>query len=153
MAKAISVTQVSNFDIHGDVSSLSIRWEDWVDSFEIYAAASGVDSGVQKRALLLHCAGKEVQELFKTFGDTGTTYDAAREKLDAHFKPKKNISYGYMSIRPSTITSQYHYVPVPLRPSTIASQYHWVPVPLRPSAIMSQYNYVPLRPRTIRSQY
>ncbi|KAK7099536.1 hypothetical protein V1264_003664 [Littorina saxatilis] len=94
MAKAISVTQVSNFDIHGDVSSLSIRWEDdWVDSFEIYAAASGVDSGVQKRALLLHCAGKEVQELFKTFGDTGTTYNAAREKLDAHFKPKKNISY------------------------------------------------------------
>lgn len=93
MAKAISVSQVSPFDVHGDNSSLSMRWEDWVDSFEIYAAASGIESDSQKRSLLLHCAGRPTQELFKTLGDTGTTYDHAKKKLNAHFLPKKNVSY------------------------------------------------------------
>ena len=63
MAKALSVSQVRTVDANGDIiiSSLAVRWEDWSDSFEIYAAASGLES--QKRSVLLHCAGKQVQDL------------------------------------------------------------------------------------------
>ena len=89
----MAISQVSTFDANGDISSFAIRWDDWSDSFEIYAAASGVESDSHKRSLLLHCAGKQVQDLFKTLGDTGTTYDAAKAKLDTHFKPKMNLSY------------------------------------------------------------
>jgi len=45
----------------------------------------------QKRAVLLHLAGVEVQTIFETLSDTGTDYDAALAKLTEYFESKKNI--------------------------------------------------------------
>lgn len=93
MAKALALTQVGQFDVHGDSSSISMRWVDWLSSFEIFAIASGIESDTQKRALLLHCAGKDTQEIFKTLSDTGTTYAHALAKLNEYFQPKQNVSF------------------------------------------------------------
>ena len=47
----------------------------------------GVTDNTQKRALLLHCAGMEVQDIFDTLTDTGEDkdYDKAIEALRCVF--------------------------------------------------------------------
>ena len=49
----------------------------------------------RKRALLLHYAGPEVDEIFDTLPDTGddNDYATAVEKLNGHFSPQTNIAY------------------------------------------------------------
>ena len=52
----------------------------------------------QKRALLLHYAGPEVDEIFDTLPDTGDDNDYATEveKLNEYFSPQTSIAYeGY----------------------------------------------------------
>ncbi len=84
---------VPNFDPHGDTSSLGSRWEKWIRNFETYAIATGIQNDVQKRQLLLHCAGSGVQDVFETLVETGNTYQLAKDKLSAYFKPQENPSY------------------------------------------------------------
>ena len=94
MAKALSVPPPNNFTIAGEsVSALSQKWTTWLSRFNIYAAAAGISDDSQKRSLLLHIAGPEVQEVFDTLTDTGTRFDEAVNKLNAHFKPCTNVTY------------------------------------------------------------
>ena len=50
---------------------------------------------VQQRALLLHCAGEQVQEIFETLAVTGTAaeYEKAVNALNVYFIPKVNSTY------------------------------------------------------------
>ena len=94
MAKALSVPPPSSFTIAGEsVSALSQKWTTWLSRFNIYAAAAGISDDSQKRSLLLHIAGPEVQEVFDTLTDTGTRFDEAVNKLNTHFKPCTNITF------------------------------------------------------------
>ena len=45
------------------------------------------------RASLLHRGGPDVQDIFMHLEDVGTTYKAAMDALNNHFKPKKNIAF------------------------------------------------------------
>ena len=56
----------------------------------------------QKRAVLLHLAGVEVQTIFETLSDTGTDYDTALAKLNEYFEPKKNIPFERHAFRQAT---------------------------------------------------
>ena len=53
----------------------------------------------QNQALLLHCAGQDVQDIFVTLSDTGpapdgeTQYAKATRLLDVHFLPQVNIPF------------------------------------------------------------
>ena len=47
----------------------------------------------QKRAALLHLVGDEVQDIFETLAEVGTTYEQAITKLDIHSDNKKNIPF------------------------------------------------------------
>ena len=76
------------FALHGERSCLGQRWERWIGRFELFVVVSGVTDTPQKRALLLHCAGPDVQEIFETLSDTGINCDTAKLKLDVHFKPE-----------------------------------------------------------------
>ena len=40
-----------------------------------------------------YCFSSDVQDIFDTLADTGNTYDIAKTKLEAHFKPKQNVPY------------------------------------------------------------
>ena len=94
MATKINITQVPtliNF-IH-DESNLTQRWKKWKQSFEFYLAASGRSNDSQMRALLLHCAGPDLQDIFMHLQDVGTTYAAAMDALNNHFEPKKNVVF------------------------------------------------------------
>lgn len=89
----LDVNQPPAFSISEDPSSVATRWKKWYGSFEYYIAATGVDQDAQKRALLLHVAGPEVQEVFSTFTATCDNYNNTVEALKAHFLPKTNKRY------------------------------------------------------------
>ena len=86
---------VPPLDISGDPAALATKWKRWKRGFEYFLKGKGVQSGTQKRALLLHLAGSEVQDIFETLADTGTDdqYEVAVTKLDDHFTPQKNIPF------------------------------------------------------------
>jgi hypothetical protein len=63
---------------------------------------SNVTDKKRQRALLLHLAGPEVQEVFEILSDTGDDYATALEKLDAYFKPQKNIPFERHMFRQAT---------------------------------------------------
>ena len=52
-----------------------------------------IDDDSQMRALLLHCAGPDVQGIFMHLEEAGTICQAAMDALDNHFEPKKNVVF------------------------------------------------------------
>ncbi|CAC5361422.1 unnamed protein product [Mytilus coruscus] len=60
----IDLNPVGNFDVSGD--RLGQSWTRWLRSFELYATGKGVSDKKQKKALLLHCAGLDVQDIYFT---------------------------------------------------------------------------------------
>ncbi|XP_021351252.1 uncharacterized protein K02A2.6-like [Mizuhopecten yessoensis] len=95
MATYMEIGGIPNFDCHGDSSAISQRWRKWKRAFELFVVGKGITDLTQKRALLLHCAGMRVQEIFDTLADTGedTDYDKAVQKLGEYFAPQGNISF------------------------------------------------------------
>ncbi|XP_064637856.1 uncharacterized protein LOC135494035 [Lineus longissimus] len=105
-AVQVELPALERFEASGSCTSLAPKWRKWKRNFEVYCAAKAVVNMPQKRALLLHCAGPQVQELFDTLVDPGPTpaldadgnpvADAANvfqkvvRTLDAHFLPKVN---------------------------------------------------------------
>jgi len=67
----IEIQGVALFDCKGNSSALGPRWKKWLQLFQYFLVAKGVVNDVQKKALLLHTAGIEVQELFETLTDPG----------------------------------------------------------------------------------
>ena len=67
MARRVDLSQPATFDVRS--ARAGIAWPKWRRTFEYYLSASGVTTDGQKRALLLHCAGPEVQELYETLID------------------------------------------------------------------------------------
>ena len=92
MAKVLDLPKITAFSL-GETSTISQRWRKWVKSFEYYIAASGITEKKQQRAILLHLAGPEVQDIFETLEDTGNDLDTAITKLTAYFEPRKNIPF------------------------------------------------------------
>ena len=89
----INVSPVPPFDPHGDVTAVYQKWQRWVKGFEIFADAAGCKDAVQRRQLLLHSAGADVQDIFFTIDPEPADYDAAKQALNTYFKPVKNLPY------------------------------------------------------------
>ena len=100
--KIDDLSSIKSFDPHGDPSNVGRRWRRWLKSFCLYADSKGLiiqadsaDNKVQRRALLLHSAGEDVQEIFETLADTGAAADYAKAEkaLNDYFIPKVNSTY------------------------------------------------------------
>lgn len=98
----MNVAAIASFNPHGDTSNCAQKWKKWLRSFELYSSAAGCKDNRQKRQLLLHSAGPEVQDIFDTLGDTGEDYETASEKLTAYFTPSKNVPYNRHLFRQET---------------------------------------------------
>ena len=96
MASNIQMNPVGPLDLN-DTSNLEQRWQRWIKSFMYYVGAMNVSDEAQKKNMLLHCAGTDVQEIFDTLtvdeGEDISCFSAAIEALEGHFKDKKNVSY------------------------------------------------------------
>ena len=74
------------------VTQIQPRWKRWLTSFELFADGKGLiitettnaNMRQRRRAMLLHLAGPDVQEIFSTLADTGeaTDYTAAVTALN-----------------------------------------------------------------------
>ena len=94
MAAKLDIPPVSQFQIGNDLTNVSQRWEEWLKRFKYYIDAAAVTNAKQKRALLLHMAGPEVQDVFDTLENTGDNFDQAVAKINEYFKPYKNTGFG-----------------------------------------------------------
>ena len=101
MAKAISGIPVIQSFVISDGSTINLhrRWEIWKDDFTLYTTTSGITQDSEKLALLLHIRGTKVKEIYRTVKDSQDKFDDVVHKLDVHFTPKKNLSYGRYSFK------------------------------------------------------
>ncbi|CAB4011799.1 Transposon Ty3-I Gag-Pol poly [Paramuricea clavata] len=85
-----------------DPNSVGSEWKRWLRSFQLYADGKGLiieagkdDNKGQRRALLLHCAGLDVQDIFDVLPETGNPkeYEKAEEALTRHFVTQVNVPY------------------------------------------------------------
>ena len=102
MSVNIELSGIHAFDCKGDITSVGPRWKKWRKSFQFFVEAKGIEDGKQKKALLLHCAGVDVQEIFEALDvssvgssskDEIDEYEIALKLLDAYFAPKANVPY------------------------------------------------------------
>jgi hypothetical protein len=93
MAKSLQLPAIQPFSVHEDLNTVRQRWKRWREGLEFYMAASAITEKSQKRAVLLHLAGEEVQAIFATLENTGDDYATALDKLNTYFEPKHNLSY------------------------------------------------------------
>ena len=91
------------FDCFSHPATIGPRWKRWLTSFELYADGKGliISEGTtaatkqRRRAMLLHLAGPDVQEIFTTLTETGdaANYASAVEALNAYFVPQVNSAF------------------------------------------------------------
>lgn len=99
---AVSLPTFPPFDVHSDASSTVVRWKKWLRRFENMMIGLNIkDDLKRKRALLLHYAGEEINDIFETLPDTGeeNNYQAAIDALNAHFAPTANSEFSIYCFR------------------------------------------------------
>ena len=103
MARRVDLSQPAPFDVRS--ARAGIAWPKWRRTFEYYLSASGVTTDGQKRALLLHCAGPEVQELYETLIDEEEPkYESTMKALSTYFEPRKNVVFERHTFRQAAQT-------------------------------------------------
>ena len=93
MATTLQLPAIPPFSVTSDQTTLRQRWSKWVKGLEYFLVASNIKDKKQRRAVLLHLAGPEVQTVFETLSETGDDYATALAKLTEYFEPKKNIPF------------------------------------------------------------
>ena len=105
MAAKLDISSPGKFKVCGEQTNLNKAWEQYLKRFECYINAMNITKDEQKRALLLHVSGSDVQDIFETLADQGTTYADAVTNLSAYFKPKQNIAFERHVFQKSTQSS------------------------------------------------
>jgi hypothetical protein len=111
--KAIHVG-IPTFDPKVEPTSIALRWRRWKRAFKLFVVGNGTTDKTQKRVLMLHCAGMDVQDIFYTLpvlmlhcagmdvqdifytlpaNGNANDYDKAIEALDTYFNPAVNVPY------------------------------------------------------------
>ena len=99
---------IKTFDCHGDQNTLGLRWKRWLTAFELFADGKGLilnednaSNRQRRRALMLHLAGPDVEDIFLTLPNTGDVkdYRKAVDALNAYLAPKVDTKYARHSFR------------------------------------------------------
>ena len=93
----LDIGGVRPFDVNSDPSSMGTEWKRWLHNFQLYAD----DNKVQRRALILHCVGSDVRDIFYVLADTGSAkdYQKAEDALTRHFVTQINTPYEWRLFR------------------------------------------------------
>ena len=81
---SVSLPSFPAFEVHLD-ENVGPRWKKWLARFENLTIGMEVNDEKQKRALLVHYSGPEVDDIFDTLEETSEDYKTAVDKLTAHF--------------------------------------------------------------------
>ena len=92
---AVEVGSLQPFQVKGDPHSILQRWRKWKRAFQLYVLGRGITNDSQKRGLLLHTAGLDIQEVYFTLVPDGaeTNYAETFKVLDDYFIPKANVPF------------------------------------------------------------
>ena len=82
---------IQPFDCRGDSTSVGPRWRRWRKAFQFYVDGRGITGAARKKALLLHCAGMEVQDIFETLTDPGAPDGKDEMFTRLHFEHSMHI--------------------------------------------------------------
>lgn len=86
----VGLKPIEQFDPHA--SDVAQKWSTWKRSLQTYLLALNITDENQKRAILLHCGGEQLQDIFDTLPTTGT-FDEALIALTTHFEPRTNVTF------------------------------------------------------------
>ena len=86
------------FDISDEPGAKGPRWKKYVTRFKNLMVAGNITDAARQRALLLHYAGEDTNEIFDTLPNTEAAGDEntltkAIDALTVHFEDKKNIVF------------------------------------------------------------
>jgi hypothetical protein len=82
MAVNTELSGIQSFDSTGDSTSVSPRWKRWRKSLQFFVEAKGIEEAKQKKALLLHCDGVDVQEIFEALDNSEAGVSSKVSKTD-----------------------------------------------------------------------
>ncbi len=102
ISSSISIQPIAEFNPNTEIgASLATRWTTWLDDFEMFLLASGIQDTKRQQALLLYQAGSRVREILRQLKDTGEDddYERAKTKLTEYFEPQKNRRYEVYKFR------------------------------------------------------
>ena len=88
---AASLPNFPSFPVHEN--NAETRWRKWISRLENLFICLDIKDKKRQRALLLHYAGEDVNEIFDTLTDTGEDIATAKLKLKEYFAPKANTEY------------------------------------------------------------
>lgn len=94
---------IETFNVHSN--NVGIRWQKWIKRFDNFLIASGITDNERKQAMLLHCVGDEVFDIFNSLPDPTnsavnmTCYEKAKLKLNNYFTPKINTEFEIYNFR------------------------------------------------------
>ena len=91
----IDLGPLREIDPKGDPNGVLQRWERWKSTFNLCLVGRGVTVDVQRKAILLHVAGFDVQEIYYTLvgPEDDKDYEGTMKVLDDYFIPKINVSF------------------------------------------------------------
>ncbi|XP_053389570.1 uncharacterized protein LOC128552552 [Mercenaria mercenaria] len=92
MAAKLDVSTPPQFIVTGQHANLAKQWEQYIKRFNYFIGAANITKDEQKRNLLLHVSGEQIQDIFETLPETGTSYNDAVTSLNQYFAPKKNVA-------------------------------------------------------------
>jgi len=95
---SLEKANIDRFDTRSEPRLVGDRWKKWLRSFEYFVLGEGITGTDRKRAMLLHLAGPEVQDIFEILPkrrdsepvDQIDDYALLVSRLNAYFLPKKN---------------------------------------------------------------
>ncbi|KAK6192673.1 hypothetical protein SNE40_004107 [Patella caerulea] len=95
---AVSLDNVGELPIFDCLESagLAARWKRWLRAFELFVVGKGVTDPGQKKALLLHRAGMNLQDIYFTLPEVqgeGDVYAKTVRTLNRHFIPQTNVPF------------------------------------------------------------
>jgi len=91
---AASLPNFPSFPVHEN--NAEARWRKWISRLENLFIGLDIKDKKRQRALLLHYAGEDVNEIFDTLTDTGEDFATAKLKLKEYFAPKKNTNMKFI---------------------------------------------------------
>ena len=81
-------------DVYSRPNGVSRRWEKYVKTVEIYLAAKGIANAIRQRAILLHCAGNDIQDIAaNNLTGTGLDFETLVNKFKRYFSSRNNVVF------------------------------------------------------------
>ena len=92
----------AKFDVASDPTNLGNKWGQYISRFDNLLIAMNVTDDKRKKALLLHYAGNQVQDIFETLKITKRLHMTKLFNILEYFQPKRNLSYAVFNFHKAT---------------------------------------------------